>query len=369
LKLLKDSPRIVLLWATATLLLRLRQVVVEKSPQEMANDGICRQGEIMTPQETQLLNDLVRRVRETQLTEKDPEAEHLLREGLSSQPDAIYILAQTALVQNIALQQAGAQIEQLKQQLQQAQQQAQQAQRPARATSFLGSLLGHRDEEQPQAPPPPPPAAPQPQRPSYSGQPQYQQQPPQYQQQPPQYQQQYQPVAVPAPPPGYAPGYPAQTVPPAVGGGGSSFLRSAATTAAGVAAGALAFEGIQSLFHGMSHPSGFGYGGFGGFGNPAEMGGYGGAPVEETIVNNYYDSPDPNREHHEQEASYDDRPGGQEAFDRSDYDAGRDSPRAEDASYDPDQGFLDDDDQLADDTSFDDGGSDDFSGGDDSSFA
>jgi hypothetical protein len=61
------------------------------------------------------------------------------------------------------------------------------------------------------------------------------------------------------------------------GGGAPSFLRGAAQTAAGVAAGALAFEGIRSLF---SHP---GYGsGFGGFG---------GSPVEETVVNNYYDNP------------------------------------------------------------------------------
>jgi uncharacterized protein len=318
----------------------------------------------MTPQETQLLNDLVRRVRETKLTEKDPEAEQLLREGLSIQPDATYILAQTALVQNIALQQAGAQIEQLKQQLQQAQQQAQQAQRPVRSTSFLGSLLGHHDEEPAQAPPPPPPPpAPPQQRASYGGQPQYQQQPPQYQQQ-------YQPVAVPPPPQGYgyAPGYPAQPTAPPAGGGGSGFLRSAATTAAGVAAGALAFEGIESLFRGMSHPSGVGYGGFGGFGSPVEMEGFGNAPVEETIVNNYYDSPDPNREHHEQEASYDERPGGQDALDRSDYDRD-DSARVENASYDDSDQDLQDDSDLDDDTSYDDSGSDDFSGGDDSSFA
>lgn len=317
----------------------------------------------MTPQETQLLNDLVRRVRETQLTEKDPEAEQLLRDGLASQPDALYILAQTALVQNITLQQAGAQIEQLKQQLQQ----AQQVQRPARATSFLGSLLGHHEDEQ-QAPPQ---QIPQQQRPGFSGQPQYQQQP------------QYQPIPVPAG------GYASQPIaqPQPVSGGGSSFLRSAATTAAGVAAGALAFEGIESLFRGMTHPSGFGgFGpGYGGFGSPVGMGGFGSAPVEETVVNNYYDSPDPNREHHEQEASYDERPGGHETLDRSDYDRDNSSARVENASYDPggdnnmqDQDLQDDSDLQEDDDSNydgDDSGQDDFSddggdfsGGDDSSF-
>lgn len=318
----------------------------------------------MTPQEAQLLNDLIRRVRETQLTEKDPEAEQLLRDGLASQPDAIYILAQTALVQNITLQQAGAQIEQLKQQLQQAQQQAQQAQRPARATSFLGNLLGHHDETQ-QAPQQP---IPQQQRPGFAGQPQYQQQP------------QYQPVAVPGG--GYAPQPFAQPV-----GGGSSFLRSAATTAAGVAAGALAFEGIEALFHGMSHPSGFGgySSGFGGFGSPIGMGGFGSAPVEETVVNNYYDSSDPNREHHEQEASFDERPGGHEQLNRSEYDPDDSSAHVENASYDPggdntlqDQDVQDDlDSQSDDDSNYDndDSGQDDFSddggdfsGGDDSSF-
>jgi hypothetical protein len=67
-------------------------------------------------------------------------------------------------------------------------------------------------------------------------------------------------------------------------GGGSSFLRGAAQTAAGVAAGALAFEGIRSLFGGAGH---IGSGFFGGGG----IGGYG-APMEETVINNYYDSPD-----------------------------------------------------------------------------
>ena len=91
----------------------------------------------MTPEESSMLEDLVRKVEETQLTEKDPEAEQLLRQGLSRYPDAVYKLAQTVLVQNLALTQAQAQIRQM----QQTQQQAQ----PGHATSFLGGLLGHRD--------------------------------------------------------------------------------------------------------------------------------------------------------------------------------------------------------------------------------
>ena len=96
----------------------------------------------MTPQEEQLLNALVERVNQTQLQEKDPDAEALLNGSLGPNPDALYILAQTVLVQNIALEQAKAQVTQL-------QQQTQQARQPAHATSFLGSLLGHRDPEPP----------------------------------------------------------------------------------------------------------------------------------------------------------------------------------------------------------------------------
>ena len=118
----------------------------------------------MTPQESSMLEDLVRKVEETELTEKDPEAEQLLQEGLGRDPDAIYKLAQTVLVQNLALNQARTQI----QQMQQTQQQAQ----PARATSFLGGLLGHRDP----APPAPQPLyqqVPYQQAPAYQAPPQY----------------------------------------------------------------------------------------------------------------------------------------------------------------------------------------------------
>ncbi len=184
----------------------------------------------MTPQEEVMLNDLIGRVEQTQLSEKDPEAEQLLNQKLARNPDALYILAQTVLVQKYALEQAKAQLDQL---------QRTPVQQPAHATSFLGNLLGHRDP----APPPPPPS------------------------------------------PGYgAPPYaPAWNSAPAYGGppppsGGSSFLRTAATTAAGVAAGALAFEGIESLMHGFGHPAGFAGGGY-----------FGGGAPEETVINNYYD--------------------------------------------------------------------------------
>lgn len=191
----------------------------------------------MTPQEEQLLNSLTERVNQTQLQEKDPDAETLLNRSLGSNPDALYILAQTVLVQNIALEQAKAQVTQLQQQ-------------PKRSTSFLGNLLGHHDSD------PPVQSAPQggyqPVNPQYA-QPQYAQ--PQYAQ--PQYQQ-----------------------PQYVAAGQPSFLRGAMQTAAGVAAGALAFEGVESVLHGLGGGGGYGWGG----------GGFGGRP-EETVINNYYDDP------------------------------------------------------------------------------
>ena len=245
-----------------------------------------------------MLQDLVSKVEETQLTEKDPEADQLLRQGLGRDPDAVYKLAQTVLVQNLALNQARAQIRQM--------QQTQQQVQPAQATSFLGGLLGRRD------PPPPTPQyqqVPSPQEPGYQAPPQYATAPP---------------YAAPGPSPA------------------GSFLRSAATTAAGVAAGALAFEGIESLLRGFGQ-SGREWGG--GFGSGAP-------PVEETVIN-YYDDPRQAggvSEHQEREASYD--------VDRPSDDAG-----LEDASYQPD----------TDPTSLDDSQTDDFDSGfgedEDSSFS
>jgi hypothetical protein len=213
----------------------------------------------MTAEEQQMLQGLVDRINQTRLDEKDPDAEQFIRETLGRNPDALYVMAQTVLVQGYALEQAQKQIADLRAQLSQAQQHAAE---PRHATSFLGSLLGRQDEPKPGAPPPPPPPPP------------------------------VQPYGT----PGYGPGlaYPAGGYP--IAGApvtqGSGFLQSAMQTAAGVAAGALAFEGIESLMHGFGHAAGYGTEFVGpGFGNA----GFGGAPREE-IVNNYYGDASP-REH------------------------------------------------------------------------
>src|ERR1700712_1981871 len=65
----------------------------------------------MTPQEQQMIDGLIDRIRNTQLTDRDPEAAAHLQQGLGANPDAIYILAQTVLVQQQALLQAQSQLQ------------------------------------------------------------------------------------------------------------------------------------------------------------------------------------------------------------------------------------------------------------------
>ena len=283
----------------------------------------------MTPQEQEMIGDLIDRVNKTQLTEKDPDAEKMLRDGLGKNPDALYILAQTVLVQKYALEQAQAQLAETKAQIEQLQQQRSE---PKHATSFLGSLLGRNE-----APPPPPPPqgyAPQQGYPPAQGYPQY------------------------APVGG---GYGA----PPMGGGG--FLRGAMQTAAGVAAGALAFQGIESLMHGFGHAAGYGQD-FGGFGGEGQR------PVEE-VVNNYYG--DDRGESGGHAVSADERAlGQQEDRDFVSLDSKSDRDSLSGSGDDAGSGVNDDGDSSfddggsnLDDTSFDDGGGDFGGGGDDGSFA
>jgi uncharacterized protein len=218
----------------------------------------------VTPEERRLLTDLAGKIAQTPPPPRDPEAEDFIRKNIGSRSDALYLMTQTVLIQNMAIEQAQQQIREL-------QQRAPQSGYPGAAS---GSFLGQ-------------------QQPQYPQQPQY------------------------APPqPAYAP------APPASGlgqGSGPGFLRGAAQTAAGVAAGALAFEGIRSLF---SHP---------GFGTGQEglMGG--GMPVEETVVNNYYDSPAGEGHHADRLADT-----SNDQDDRND-----DNVQTEDASYDDSNDYDD----------------------------
>jgi uncharacterized protein len=179
----------------------------------------------MTEQEKQLITGLADRIRNAPAPQIDRDADALIRRELGSRPDALYILTQTVLIQEMALNQAKAQIEDLKQQ------QPQQG-------GFLrqdqgGGWGGESRVQQPSGY----------QNSSYSQQP--------------------------------------QQAPASSGGGFSNFLHSAATTAAGVIAGEIAFDSLASLF---GHRGGGFFGGGGGFFG----GGSGISPGSETIVNNYY---------------------------------------------------------------------------------
>ncbi len=170
----------------------------------------------MTEQEQQLIAGLADRIRNAPAPQIDRDADDLIRRTIGARPDALYILTQTVLIQEMALNQAKAQIEQLK---------------------------------QPGAP------APQPQGSFLHGQPSSYTP--------------YEDSRYAAPPP-----------PPPSGGGFSGFLHNAATTAAGVIAGEIAFDSLASIF---GHRGGI-FGGGGGF-----FGGGGVSPGSETIINNYYD--------------------------------------------------------------------------------
>jgi hypothetical protein len=199
----------------------------------------------MTPEERQMLTDLANKIAQTPSPAHDPEAEEFIRTHIGNRPDALYLMTQTVLIQNMAIEHAQQEIQQLKQQ-----QPTPSAPTPA-GGGFLGRGSGWSSPGNPAPPPPPPP-----QQPAY-----------------------YQPA------PQQVPVGPPQS-------GMGSFLRSAGTTAAGIAAGALAFEGIRSMFGGVEHLFGFGnQPGFGGSGFLGGGGGYGTPPVEETVVNNYYDQP------------------------------------------------------------------------------
>jgi hypothetical protein len=220
----------------------------------------------MTQDERNMLTDLANKIAQTPSPQRDPEAEDLIRTKIGSRPDALYLMTQTVLIQNLALQHAQQQIQELQQRAGQPQ------------LSSSGSFLGQG------APPPPRGGYAQPGPQQYSA--------PQQQYAAPQY--------APAP----------------SSGGASSFLKGAAQTAAGVAAGGLAFEAINSLF---SHGS---YGGGGFFGG----GGIGGGPVEETVVNNYYDEPRGDDYRADDTGNYDDSANVDN------------STQYDDASYDPGDG-------------------------------
>ena len=161
----------------------------------------------MTPQEQELVNELLDRLAKLEGNPRDPDAERLIADGLRRAPHAVYALVQTALVQDEALKRANARIEEL-----QAQTAGESQQRGGFLDSVRDEILGKRD--------------PRGSVPSVRSQ------------------TQSSPTTAPpyAPGPGLAPG-----MGPAFGSGGS-FLGTAASTAAGVIGGGLLLNSIRSMF-------------------------------------------------------------------------------------------------------------------------
>lgn len=185
----------------------------------------------MTPEERQLVTGLFERLRQNDHHDRDPEAKELIEAALAAHPDAPYLMTQLLLLQDRALSAAQEKIRALQQQV--ASPTPTRLQAGERSFLGSGSRLGPWGEAGTSSANPAPTAQ------------------------------------------------PLQSVPSS----GGSFLRGALQTAAGVAGGALLFEGISSLLHT----------GTGGWGHGLMPGSFlgGGAPtlIEETVINEYGDRP------------------------------------------------------------------------------
>jgi hypothetical protein len=167
----------------------------------------------MTPQESELVDELFNRLVQLETAQREPQAERLIADGLRRAPHAVYALVQTVLLQDEALKRANARIEELQMQT------GAEAEPEQRPTSFLDSMreaLGGR------APHGSVPSV----RTAGGNQSLGQQSQQGYPQQMP------------------LSGYPGA---PGIGSGGS-FLGTAASAAAGVIGGSLLLDGIRSMF-------------------------------------------------------------------------------------------------------------------------
>jgi hypothetical protein len=168
----------------------------------------------MDSQERQLISGLFDRMRGVGAIQKDADAEALINQQVRQIPDSAYLLVQSVLVQEHALQQADQRIRELEERVQSLESQAQRA--PANG-GFLGGLFGGGRQSAP-------PATASRQSAGFGGV----------------------PAAGARPMAGGSP-WGAQPAQPAAGG---SFMRSAMATAAGVAGGMLLADGIRNMMSG-----------------------------------------------------------------------------------------------------------------------
>jgi hypothetical protein len=177
----------------------------------------------MSPQENQLLQDFLNQLVQVRGVARDPEADAMIRQAVSSQPDAAYLLVQRALLQEQALNNAKAQIAALQQQVSSSQRAGGNA-----APSFLNdaSAWGNNARSAPLNAY----GNPLPSSPAQAAGPAAQQAA-------------QQPAGIPQ----------AVAARPSPFGGGS-FLGTMAATAAGVAGGAFLFQGIGNLMGHHNNP-------------------------------------------------------------------------------------------------------------------
>ena len=185
----------------------------------------------MLPEEHNAIQHVLSQAAQVPAQMPDPQADMMIRQSIGGRPDALYLLTQMLAFKEVQLQNAQQTMLQMQQHIQMLQTQLQ-----AQAQPAPRSLFGFGTRPAPMMQPPP------------------------VMQQPPM-------MHAPAPfgPAGMT------------GRAGGGFLGDVATTAVGVVAGQAAFSALGSLFGGGHHGAGSGAA-------PA-------APTE-TVVNNYYDSPD-----------------------------------------------------------------------------
>ncbi len=106
----------------------------------------------MTPREQELIQGVADRLRNTNLTEKDSDAESLIKTEIGDQPNSTYILTQAVILQEQALKQAQTQIEILKKRVEQARQESERAPHRSPGASFLGGFFSGDGRQQSVAP-------------------------------------------------------------------------------------------------------------------------------------------------------------------------------------------------------------------------
>jgi uncharacterized protein len=182
----------------------------------------------MTPDEQHMIQDLFQRLAAQGRVAKDPQADRVINDAVRSNPDATYMLVQTALVYEHQMNEQEQRLRELEDQI--AQLQRGSTSQPS-GGSFLGGRLGAGRGAVPDVGSRPQAASP------WSSAPAQQSN---YNQAPQQPQQRGMFG-------GGAPAQPQQA--PAAGGG---FLRSALTTAAGVAGGMMVANSLSNMFGGGS---------------------------------------------------------------------------------------------------------------------